>query len=159
VTPVSPVPPAVTRPGRRSRPAPVARPAAPVLDIEVEEDQDGPLANAPNSSLDVTHGRAPRLTQALPDEEPLAGGARPDPSLVAGDLDVDWNGAYSVGDEAPGGDNPTPDQDVVELIGRSLGIEYADDEELEGGEEIVARDRKRWELDPASSEDWKERMK
>ena len=72
---------------------------------------------------------------------------------------MDWNGAYSVGDEAPGGDNPTPDQDVVELIGRSLGVEYEDSEELKGGDEIVDRDRKRWELDPASSEDWKDRKK
>ena len=78
---------------------------------------------------------------------------------MAGDLDADFTSASTVGDEAPGGDNPTPDQDVVDLIGRSLGVEYEDSEELKGGEEIVARDRKRWELDPASSEDWKERKK
>ena len=48
----------------------------------------------------------------------------------------------------PGGDNPTPDQDVVDDIGRALGVEYDDDEELQGGDEIVERDRKRWELDP-----------
>jgi hypothetical protein len=62
-----------------------------------------------------------------------------------------------VGDEAPGGDNPTPDQDVVDDIGRALGVEYDDDEELQGGDEIVKRDRKRWELDPASSDDFDDR--
>jgi len=79
------------------------------------------------------------------------------PALTAGDVDADWAGASAVGDEAPGGDNPTPDQDVVEEIGRALGVEYDDDEELQGGDEIAARDRHRWELDPESSDDFDER--
>jgi hypothetical protein len=75
-------------------------------------------------------------------------------ALTAGDPDARWQDAYAVGDEAPGGDNPTPDQDRVDEIGRALGIEYADDQELQGGEEVTKRDKHRWELDPASSEDW-----
>jgi hypothetical protein len=58
-----------------------------------------------------------------------------------------------VGDEAPGGDNMTPDQDRVDDIGKALGIEYADEEELRGGEELLERDEHRWELDPASKDD------
>ena len=65
--------------------------------------------------------------------------------------------AYSVGDEAPGGDNPTPDQDLVDDIGRAVGVEYQDNEELKGEAKIIKRDRNRWELDPASSDDWDER--
>ena len=76
------------------------------------------------------------------------------PALTGGDVDAKWQDAYAVGDEAPGGDNPTPDQDRVDDIGKALGIEYQDDQELMGGEEVVERDRRRWELDPASSEDW-----
>jgi hypothetical protein len=79
------------------------------------------------------------------------------PAMTAGDIDADWESAETVGDEAPGGDNPTPDQDVVEEIGKALGVEYADDQELQGGDEIVERDRKRWELDPASSDDFDDR--
>ncbi|HTM34758.1 MAG TPA: DUF6335 family protein [Vicinamibacterales bacterium] len=79
------------------------------------------------------------------------------PALTAGDVDADWAAAESVGDEAPGGDNPTPDQDVVDDIGRALGVEYDDDEELQGGDEIAERDRHRWELDPESSDDFEER--
>lgn len=75
------------------------------------------------------------------------------PALTGGDVDADWESAEAVGDEAPGGDNPTPDQDVVDNIGRAVGIEYDDDEELQGGDEIVKRDKKRWELDPASSDE------
>ena len=75
------------------------------------------------------------------------------PALTAGDVDADWESAETVGDEAPGGDNPTPDQDVVDDIGRALGVEYDDDEELQGGAEIADRDRHRWELDPASKDD------
>ena len=76
------------------------------------------------------------------------------PRLTAGDVDADWQSAESQGDESPGGDNPTPDQDVVDEIGRALGVEYADDEELQGGAEITERDTHRWELDPSSKDDF-----
>lgn len=75
------------------------------------------------------------------------------PELTAGDIDARWQDAYAQGDESPGGDNMTPDQDRVDDIGRALGIQYDDDQELLGGEEITARDAHRWELDPASKED------
>jgi len=76
------------------------------------------------------------------------------PELTGGDVDADWEDAYAVGDEAPGGDNPTPDQDRVDDIGRAMGIEYADNEELKASDKIADRDRHRWELDPASAEDY-----
>jgi hypothetical protein len=73
--------------------------------------------------------------------------------LTAGDVDARWQDAYAVGDEAPGGDSPTPDQDRVDDIGKALGVQYNDDEELMGGDEIAERDTHRWELDPASKDD------
>jgi hypothetical protein len=79
------------------------------------------------------------------------------PEITAGDVDADWQEAYAVGDEAPGGDNPTPDQDRVDDIGKALGVQYEDNEELKGSDKIAARDRRRWELDPASSEDYTDR--
>lgn len=78
-------------------------------------------------------------------------------ALTGGDVDTDWNDAYSSGEETPGGDMSTPDQDVVEEIGRALGVEYDDAEELKGAEKIEGRDRNRWEYDPASAEDYKDR--
>jgi len=74
--------------------------------------------------------------------------------LTGGDVDASWEDAYSVGDEAPGGDNPTPDQDRVDDIGKALGVTYEDNEELRGSDKVAERDRHRWELDPASSDDW-----
>lgn len=79
------------------------------------------------------------------------------PALTGGDVDADWQEAYAVGDETPGGDNPTPDQDRVDDIGKALGVTYEDNEELKASEKIAERDRHRWELDPASSDDYKER--
>jgi hypothetical protein len=79
------------------------------------------------------------------------------PEITAGDVDADWQDAYSVGDEAPGGDNPTPDQDRVDDIGKALGVQYEDNEELKAVDKIAERDRHRWELDPASSEDYPDR--
>jgi hypothetical protein len=79
------------------------------------------------------------------------------PAIAGGDVDVDVEGAYFSGDEAPGGDNPTPDQDIVDDIGKALGLQYQDDEELGTDEKITERDKHRWELDPASSDDYKDR--
>ena len=87
------------------------------------------------------------------EKEHTEGGAR----LTGGDVDSDWNEAYASGEETPGGDMSTPDQDVVEEIGRALGVEYEDAEELKGAEKIESRDRNRWEYDPASAEDYKDR--
>ena len=79
------------------------------------------------------------------------------PAMTGGDVDADWESAYSVGDETPGGDNPTPDQSVVDDIGVAVGNQYQDNEELEGADKIQERDRHRWEFDPASSEDFEDR--
>ena len=78
------------------------------------------------------------------------------PELTGGDVDASWQDAYSTGDEAPGGDNPTPDQDRVDDIGKALGVQYEDSEELKAADKITERDRHRWELDPASAEDYPE---
>ena len=77
--------------------------------------------------------------------------------IGGGDVDVDVEDAYFTGDEAPGGDNPTPDQDVVDDIGKALGVQYDDAEELKSSDKISERDKHRWEWDPASSEDYKDR--
>src|SRR5438477_2637216 len=79
------------------------------------------------------------------------------PEIAAGDVDVDVEDAYFTGEEAPGGDNPTPDQDVVDDIGKALGLQYDDNEELKGADKLEQRDKHRWELDPASSDDYKDR--
>ena len=101
-------------------------------------------ASAAESGHQMYHQRAKEHTE---------GGA----ALTGGDVDTDWNEAYSSGEETPGGDMSTPDQDVVEEIGRALGVEYEDAEELKGAEKIESRDRNRWEYDPASAEDYKDR--
>ena len=79
------------------------------------------------------------------------------PALTGGDLDANWENAYFSGEEAPGGDNPTPDQGIVVDIGKALGVEYQDNEELKAADKVAARDKHRWELDPASAEDYKDR--
>ena len=70
------------------------------------------------------------------------------PVLTGGDLDADWMGAYACGDEAVGGSAPTPDQDIVDELGRALGVERPDEEEFHTSDEILrARDRFRWHLE------------
>jgi hypothetical protein len=79
--------------------------------------------------------------------------------VTGGDPDVDIEDAYFTGEEAPGGDNPTPDQDVVDDIGKALGVTYNDNEELKGADKLEERDKHRWDLDPASAEDFTEHDK
>jgi hypothetical protein len=76
------------------------------------------------------------------------------PKLTGGDLDADWQRAESVGEEAVGGSVSTPDQDVVDEIGRAVGLEFQDNEELRSPAEVLEkRDRHRWELDRRSADD------
>lgn len=79
------------------------------------------------------------------------------PELSGGDLDADWASA-DVGEESVGGGNPTPDQDVVEELGEAVGLTYEDNEPLHTTDKVDERDRHRWELDPASSEDYNSRV-
>lgn len=80
-----------------------------------------------------------------------------DPSLSGGDIDAKWEMAESQGDEAVAGSMPTPGQSVVDDIGAAVGVTYQDNEELRFGEKERSRDKRRWELDPASSEDYNDR--
>jgi hypothetical protein len=121
---------------------------------EIEETIPGPP-----SSLDMDrHGTAARTGR---DElrEALHEHTETSPAFTGGDVDADWQNAYATGDESPGGDNPTPDQDRVDDIGKSLGVQYDDNEELKSVDKISDRDKHRWELDPASAEDYKDRQK
>jgi hypothetical protein len=111
----------------------------------------------PPSSLDLDRTASAARSGQVEIAEMLAEHTETGPEITAGDVDASWESAYSTGDEAPGGDNPTPDQDVVDEIGQSLGLVYEDNEELQGANKITERDKHRWELDPASSEDFDER--
>ena len=108
------------------------------------------------SSLDANRGASAAKSGRAEMRDRLSKNTSASPALTSGDVDADWESADAVGDEAPGGDNPTPDQDVVDDIGRALGVEYEDDEELQGGAAISDRDRQRWELDPSSKDDFED---
>jgi hypothetical protein len=79
------------------------------------------------------------------------------PEISAGDIDADWRRG-DVGEEAVGGSAPTPDQDIVDELGEAVGLTYEDNEPLHTTETVEERDRHRWELDPASSEDYNDRV-
>ena len=80
-----------------------------------------------------------------------------DPTLSGGDIDARWEDAESGGDETVGGSTATPGQNDLDEMGRAMGVTYADTEELKIGEKRGNRDKNRWELDPASSEDYADR--
>ena len=119
---------------------------------------EGPAPNVP-SSLNMDRHASAAETGRAGMEERLRRNTASSPAVTGGDVDADWESAYGVGDEAPGGGNPTPDQDIVDEVGKALGVEYEDTEELKGAEKIASRDRHRWELDPASSEDYQDRTR
>jgi len=130
---------------------------APGLNRERRVIRDDDIVQTPPSSLDFDRSASAARSGRRGLKERYDEHTETSPALTGGDVDADWESAYSVGDEAPGGDNPTPDQDLVDDIGRAVGVEYQDNEELKGEAKIAKRDRNRWELDPASSDDWDER--
>ena len=139
-------------------PRPIVARKAPALDRarRMVLGDDIVLATPP-SSLDLDRTASAARTGRRQMRERLAEHHETSPALTAGDVDADWESAASVGDETPGGDNPTPDQDVVDDIGKAVGVQYDDNEELKGEAKITKRDKHRWELDPASSEDYEDR--
>lgn len=60
--------------------------------------------------------------------------------------------AKVVGDEAVGGTVALPDQDVVDDIAESVGVEMRDEHPLRVVDTMYARDERRWELEPESAD-------
>lgn len=148
---------------RKKSPAPrlgsgqaVAR-KVPALNRERRIVRDDDIVPTPPSSLDLDRSASAVRTGRRELVEKLHQHTETSPAITGGDIDADWESAYTVGDEAPGGDNPTPDQGIVDDIGKALGVQYEDNEELKGEKKISDRDKKRWELDPASSDDYNDR--
>ena len=140
-----------------TRPSSLLARKVPALNRErriVRDDED--IVPTPPSSLDLDRSASAARSGRRELSEKFHEHTETSPAITGGDIDADWESAYSVGDEAPGGDNPTPDQDIVDDIGRAIGVQYEDNEELKGEKKISDRDRKRWELDPASAEDYNE---
>ena len=130
---------------------------APSLDRERRIVHDDDIVPTPPSSLDLDRSASAARSGRRALHERFKEHTETSPAITGGDIDADWESASTVGDEAPGGDNPTPDQDIVDDIGKAVGVQYEDNEELKGETKITERDRKRWELDPASSEDYNDR--
>lgn len=107
-----------------------------VPDPEIEEFMEEEIARAPRDP-ELLARRLREHTEASPED-------------AAGDIDAEWESAVDSGEEAVGGDNPTPDQDIVEEIGHAVGVSFEDNEELDVLEKIERRDRERFELDPRS---------
>jgi uncharacterized protein DUF6335 len=143
---------------RKAAPKPPAQPTkVPRLNRARRILEDDTVMATPPSSLNMDrHGSAARSGRADMDQDRRDHRSMT-PEIAGGDVDVDVEDAYFTGEEAPGGDNPTPDQDVVDDIGKALGVEYADNEELKASDKVTQRDKHRWELDPASAEDYKDR--
>ena len=78
--------------------------------------------------------------------------------VTGGDPDDDWYQAEVVGEEAVGGQTPTPDQNVTEQLLQSMGIASTDGEPIRTKDKLDDRDRARWELEPESSEDYWDRF-
>lgn len=112
------------------------------------EDEDVETDFAERQKLAV--GGRDELLEELDEHHSLS------PEISGGDLDASWQTANVAGEETVGGSAPTPDQDVVDELGAAAGLHYEDDEPLNSDAKILDRDRNRWELDPASTDDEEE---
>ncbi len=78
------------------------------------------------------------------------------PELTGGDIDAAWEQGENTAEETVGGTVATPDQDIVDDLGRAVGTEMRDREDFYGSDKLNFRDEHRWELEPKSSEDYEE---
>jgi hypothetical protein len=114
------------------------------------------LANDPNYVPDpeIEELMEEEISRAPKDPELLAQRLRNNTSAspldAGGDLDASWEDVNDSGSESVAGDNPTPDQSLVEENARALGVSYEDNEELEFIDKIEKRDRERFELEEGS---------
>jgi Family of unknown function (DUF6335) len=79
------------------------------------------------------------------------------PELTGGDIDANYEQANAEGDESVGGTVVTPDMDIVDNLGKAVGLEMDDSNFLHTSEILEHRDEQRWELEPKSSEDYQDR--
>jgi hypothetical protein len=107
-----------------------------VPDPEIEEFMEEEISRAPKDPELLAH-RLRNNTSASPRD-------------AGGDLDADWEDVNSSGSETVAGDNPTPDQSLVEENANAIGVNFEDNEELEFVEKIERRDRDRFELEERS---------
>lgn len=107
-----------------------------VPDPEIEQFMEEEISRAPKDPDLLAH-RLRNNTSASPRD-------------AGGDLDAAWEDVNDSGSETIAGDNPTPDQSIVEENARAIGVSYEDNEELEFIDKIEKRDRERFELDENS---------
>lgn len=92
--------------------------------------------------------RAPKDPELL--AQRLRNNTAASPMDAGGDPDASWEDVNDSGTESVSGDNPTPDQSIVEENARAVGVTFEDNEELDVLEKIDRRDRDRFELDERS---------
>lgn len=95
--------------------------------------------------------RAPKDPELL--AQRLRNNTAASPSDAGGDLDAVWEEVNDSGTETFSGDNPTPDQSLVEENAHAVGLNYEDNEQLDLLDKIQRRDRDRYELDERSKTD------
>lgn len=107
-----------------------------VPDPEIEEFMEEEISRAPKDPELLVH-RLRNNTAASPRD-------------AGGDIDANWEDVNESGSETVAGDNPTPDQSLVEENAQAVGVSFEDNEELEFIEKIERRDRERFELEEGS---------
>lgn len=107
-----------------------------VPDPEIEEFMEFEISHSPKDPELLAH-RLRNNTAASPRD-------------AGGDLDASWEDVNESGSETVAGDNPTPDQSLVEENASAMGVSFEDNEELEFIDKIEKRDRERFELDENS---------
>src|SRR2546422_8014757 len=107
-----------------------------VTNAEIEEFMEEEIGRAPKDPDQLAH-RLRNNTAASPRD-------------AGGDLDASWEDVNESGSESVGGDNPTPDQSMVEENANAVGVNFEDNEELDFLDKIERRDRDRYELEEQS---------
>lgn len=112
---------------------------------------EAPSEQAPEAAAEaVRTGREDQSVNVgakLPSDDQRMASGKP---TTVGDPDAMTEQAKVVGEEAVGGTTPTPDQDNVDDIAASVGIDIQAEQPVAVEAEMRQRDAERFELDPDS---------
>ena len=119
---------------------------------EVEE-----TVPSPPSSLDSIAGRRPREADDTNCRRAAREHTEVSPDITAGDVDADWAGCLLGRRRSTRRRQSHARSGSRRRHRQGAWRQYEDNEELKAADKISKRDKHRWELDPASSDDYQDR--
>ena len=128
-----------------------SQPKDPWIDAGTAESRVLPVSHEVEKEFEEARHRAPEPQNRWRFYRSQAG-----QSSVRDPNDV-WD-TFESGEDSMNHDALAADGDLLDEFGNAVGLHYEYNESLHVTDKVESRDHERWELDPASSEDYRKRV-